>query len=90
MARAPTVERTTNETQLRVTLELDAPAGGVARTGHGFLDHMLEQLIRHGGFSLSAEGRGDLHVDVHHPAEDTGITLGQVVSDTLPSTKGVL
>lgn len=89
MARAATVERVTTETQLRVTLELDAPAGGVAATGHGFLDHMLEQLIRHGGFALSIEGQGDLHIDVHHLAEDTGITLGQAFTQALGDKKGI-
>ncbi len=89
MARGATIERITNETQLKVTLELDAPAGGVAATGHGFLDHMLEQLIRHGAFSLSVEGRGDLHIDVHHLAEDTGITLGQAFFQALGDKKGI-
>lgn len=89
MARAATVERVTTETQLRVTLELDAPAGGVAATGHGFLDHMLEQLIRHGRFALAIEGQGDLHIDVHHLAEDTGITLGQAFTQALGDRKGI-
>lgn len=89
MARAATVERDTHETQLKVTLDLDASAGGVAATGHGFLDHMLEQLIRHGAFALSVEGRGDLHIDVHHLAEDTGITLGQAFLQALGNKKGI-
>ena len=89
MARAAAVERVTNETQIKVTLNLDAPAGGVAATGHGFLDHMLEQLIRHGAFALSIEGQGDLHIDVHHLSEDTGITLGQAFARALGDKKGV-
>jgi imidazoleglycerol-phosphate dehydratase len=89
VARGATIERVTNETQLKVTLELDAPAGGVAATGHGFLDHMLEQLIRHGRFALSVEGKGDLHIDVHHLAEDTGITLGQAFAQALDDKKGI-
>ena len=89
MARAATVKRVTNETQLEVTLDLGAPAGGTAATGHGFLDHMLEQLIRHGRVSLSVEGQGDLHIDVHHLAEDTGITLGQAFAEALGDKKGV-
>lgn len=90
MARAATVQRTTNETQLKVTLDLDATAGGTVATGHGFLDHMLEQLVRHGAFSLSVEGQGDLHVDVHHLAEDTGITLGQAFAQALGDRRGVV
>ena len=90
MARAATVERVTNETQLRVTLELDAPAGGEVATGHGFLDHMLDQLVRHGAFSLSVTGQGDLHVDVHHLAEDTGITLGQAFTQALGDRRGIV
>ena len=89
MARAAQIERVTNETQLEVTLDLDAPAGGTATTGHGFLDHMLEQLIRHGAFSLSIKGQGDLHIDVHHLAEDTGITLGQAFAEALGDKKGI-
>ncbi len=89
MARAANVKRVTNETRLEVTLELDAPAGGKAATGHGFLDHMLEQLIRHGSFNLSVEGQGDLHIDVHHLAEDTGITLGQAFALALGDKKGI-
>ena len=90
MARAATVERATNETQLRVTLELDAPAGGTAATGHGFLDHMLDQLVRHGAFALAVTGQGDLHVDVHHLAEDTGITLGQAFTQALGDRRGIV
>lgn len=89
MARAATVERVTNETQLRMTLELDAPAVGTAATGHGFLDHMLDQLVRHGAFALSVNGQGDLHVDVHHLAEDTGITLGQAFARALGDRRGI-
>lgn len=87
--RSAAVERVTNETQIKVTLDLDAPAGGVAATGHGFLDHMLGQLVRHGAFALSVAGEGDLHIDVHHLAEDTGITLGQAFARALGDKKGV-
>jgi len=89
VAREATIERVTNETELRVTLDLDAGAGGEARTGHGFLDHMLEQLIRHGGLALTVTGRGDLHIDPHHLAEDTGITLGQAFRQALGDKRGV-
>jgi imidazoleglycerol-phosphate dehydratase len=89
MARTADVTRDTNETQLHVVLDLDGSAGGKAETGHGFLDHMLEQVVRHGRFALSVEGRGDLHVDVHHLAEDAGITLGQALSQALGDRKGI-
>lgn len=89
MARTADVARNTNETQLHILLDLDAPTGGRAETGHGFLDHMLEQVVRHGRFALTIEGRGDLHVDVHHLAEDAGITLGQAFSQALGDRKGI-
>jgi imidazoleglycerol-phosphate dehydratase len=89
MTRRATVERNTNETQIRVTLDLDAAAGGKAETGHGFLDHMLEQLIKHGRLALDLAATGDLHVDVHHLAEDTGITLGQALTVALGDRKGI-
>ncbi len=89
MSRYAAVERNTNETQIRVTLDLDAAVGGRAETGHGFLDHMLEQLIRHGRLALEVEAQGDLHVDVHHLAEDTGITLGQAFAAALGDRSGI-
>ena len=89
MSRSATVERDTRETRLRVTLDLDARQGGTAATGHGFLDHLLDQLIRHGRFALSVEGEGDLHIDVHHLAEDTGITLGQAFATALGRREGI-
>ena len=87
--RTATLRRTTNETDIEVTLDLDAPSGGEAATGHGFLDHMLDQLIRHGRLNLSVRGEGDLHVDVHHLAEDAGITLGQALSEALATRTGI-
>ncbi len=89
MARQALVERNTTETQLKVTVDLDAPSGGKVETGHGFLDHMLMQLIRHGKFQLSISGQGDLHVDVHHLAEDSGITLGQAFDKALGNRQGI-
>jgi imidazoleglycerol-phosphate dehydratase len=87
--RAADVERRTAETYLRVQLDLDAPAEGHAATGHGFLDHMLAQLVRHGSFALTISGEGDLHIDPHHLAEDTGITLGQAFARALGDRRGV-
>ncbi|HLU83422.1 MAG TPA: imidazoleglycerol-phosphate dehydratase HisB [Trueperaceae bacterium] len=89
MKRAAAVTRETRETQLRVVLDLDAPAGGEAGTGHGFLDHLLDQLIRHGRFGLTVTGTGDLHIDVHHLAEDSGITLGQAFTQALGQRSGI-
>lgn len=87
--RQAEVERRTNETEIEVALDLDAAAGGEIGTGLGFLDHMLEQLQRHGRFALSVRGRGDLHVDVHHLAEDAGITLGQAFAAALGDRVGI-
>jgi imidazoleglycerol-phosphate dehydratase len=89
MPREATVRRETAETRVTVKLDLDGPAGGEAETGHGFLDHMLEQLIRHGKFALEVQGSGDLEVDVHHLAEDTGITLGQAFAQALGDKRGI-
>lgn len=89
MSRSADVVRETRETQLRVRLDLDAPGGGSAATGHGFLDHLLDQLIRHGHFALEMVGKGDLHIDVHHLAEDSGITLGQAFATALGQRSGI-
>ncbi len=89
MAREANIRRETRETRLEVTLNLDQPGSGEANTGHGFLDHMLDQLIRHGDFALTVMGQGDLEVDVHHLAEDTGITLGQAFRAALGERRGI-
>ncbi|WP_041231690.1 imidazoleglycerol-phosphate dehydratase HisB [Deinococcus peraridilitoris] len=89
MTRAASVERHTLETRIHVTLDLDAAVEGELSTGHGFLDHMLEQLRRHGRLGLSVAAQGDLHIEVHHLAEDTGITLGQALSRALGERAGI-
>lgn len=89
MARQASVERVTGETTVRISLDLDGPAGGRVETGHGFLDHMLDQLMRHGRLALEVEAQGDLHVDVHHLVEDCGITLGQAVARALGERVGI-
>jgi len=89
LSRTATVERNTLETQIRVTLDLDEPVTGEVRTGHGFLDHMLDQLRRHGRLGLAVDGAGDLHIEVHHLAEDTGITIGQALAQALGDRKGI-
>ena len=89
MTRAAAVTRNTLETQITLALDLDQSLEGKISTGHGFLDHMLEQIQRHGRFGLVIAATGDLNVDVHHLAEDTGITLGQAVQQALGSKQGL-
>ena len=87
--RKAEITRNTKETQVYVELNLDQPGGGSASTGHGFLDHIIFQLIQHGKLQLSIKAKGDLHVDVHHLVEDVGITLGQAVKQALGNNKGI-
>lgn|SRR5690606_3642244 len=90
MAREAEVERGTRETRVKVKVDLDvAPGSEAIATGHGFLDHLLEQLARHGRMGLGVSGEGDLHVDVHHLAEDVGITLGQAIGRALGDRGGI-
>ncbi len=89
-ARRATVERVTRETRIRVELDLDGRGRADIHTGLGFLDHMLEQLARHGLIDLTVRAEGDLHIDGHHTAEDTGITLGQAVSQALGDRRGIV
>lgn len=81
--RTATVARKTNETDVKVTLNLDGSGRYVNRTGVGFLDHMLDLFAQHGGFDLNTTCTGDLHVDDHHSVEDVGITLGQAFAQAL-------
>ena len=76
MARTATLKRETSETHIDVAIDLDSGPGGKADSGHGFLNHMLDQLTRHGRFKIDFKGKGDLDVDIHHLAEDAGISLG--------------
>ncbi len=80
--------RKTRETSVRVRLALEGRPGEI-RTGVGFLDHMLELLAYHGGFGLSVQAEGDLHVDAHHTVEDIGITLGEALAEVLGERKGL-
>ena len=83
------VERTTKETAIKIVLVLEGDGTLQGRSGIGFLDHMLELLARHGGFSLQLEAQGDLHVDGHHTVEDIGLCLGQAFAEALGDKKGV-
>jgi imidazoleglycerol-phosphate dehydratase len=89
MPRTADVARDTKETQIRVSLDLDGSGASQITTGIGFFDHMLESFARHGGFDLTVETKGDLHIDMHHTVEDTGIVIGQAVHRALDGFKGV-
>jgi imidazoleglycerol-phosphate dehydratase len=87
--RVGDVTRRTNETELRVRVDLDGTGAATVRTGIGFFDHMLEALARHGLLDLEVEASGDLHVDGHHTVEDTGIALGQALARALGDRGGI-
>ncbi|MEZ5852683.1 MAG: imidazoleglycerol-phosphate dehydratase HisB [Hyphomicrobiaceae bacterium] len=89
MSRIATIERNTKETQIKATVDLDGTGVSRIATGIGFLDHMLEQLSRHGLIDIELEAKGDLHIDFHHTAEDCGIVLGQAVAKALGDKTGI-
>jgi imidazoleglycerol-phosphate dehydratase len=89
MARQAQVTRNTNETQISVSLNLDGSGKSKLATGVGFLDHMLDQIARHGVFDLEITAKGDLHIDAHHTVEDVGITLGQAFAKAIGDKAGV-
>lgn len=89
MARTAEVIRNTNETQIRVAIDLDGTGQQNLNTGVPFLDHMLDQIARHGLFDLDIEAKGDLHIDAHHTVEDVGITLGQAFAKAMGDKKGI-
>jgi len=88
-ARHSEVSRRTAETDITVRLDIDGTGKTAVRTGIGFLDHMLDQVGRHGMFDLAIEARGDLHIDAHHTVEDIGITLGQAMAKAIGDKSGV-
>ena len=87
--RTATVERKTKETRITATVNLDGDGSYDVATGIGFLDHMLEQLSRHSLIDLSLKAEGDLHIDFHHTTEDTGIVIGEAVSQALGDRAGI-
>jgi imidazoleglycerol-phosphate dehydratase len=89
MTRTAEITRNTSETQIRVSLNLDGTGRQKLNTGVPFLDHMLDQIARHGLIDLEVEAVGDLHIDDHHTVEDTGITLGMAVAKAIGDKKGI-
>ena len=89
MQRKAHVERNTLETQIRVAVDLDGSGKASFDTGVPFLDHMLDQVARHGLIDLEIQARGDLHIDTHHTVEDIGITLGQAIAQAVGDKKGI-
>ena len=87
--RQASVERTTKETRIKVTVNLDGTGRYAVATGIGFLDHMLEQLSRHSLMDLAVEAKGDIHIDFHHTTEDVAICIGEAVAKALGDRKGI-
>jgi imidazoleglycerol-phosphate dehydratase len=90
MSRSATVVRTTTETDIRISLNLDGRGTHAVATGIPFLDHMLAQVARHGRFDLTLDARGDLAVDAHHTVEDVGIALGDAFAQAMGEKAGIV
>lgn len=88
--RSATVKRDTLETQIEVSINLDGKGEAKLDTGLPFLEHMLDQVARHGLIDLGIKAKGDLHIDAHHTVEDVGITLGQAFNQALSDKKGIV
>lgn len=89
MSRSASKQRTTKETSISVSIELDGSGATEVSTGIPFYDHMLEQLGKHGGFDLHVAATGDLHIDTHHTVEDVGIAVGEAFREALGDKAGV-
>lgn len=87
--RKATIKRDTLETQIEVSINLDGTGVGRFETGVPFLDHMLDQVARHGVMDIEVKATGDLQIDAHHTVEDIGITLGQAMAQALADKKGI-
>jgi imidazoleglycerol-phosphate dehydratase len=87
--RTASVKRTTSETDVAVSVDLDGTGASKIATGIGFLDHMLDLLARHSRIDITITAKGDLHIDHHHTTEDVGIALGQAVRQALGDMKGI-
>lgn len=90
MSRTATIERSTRETQIKLTLNVDGSGQSTISTGVGFFDHMLEHIARHGQFDLEVTCAGDLHIDEHHTVEDVAICLGQALHQALGNRAGIV
>ena len=90
MSRTAAITRTTKETDISITLNLDGTGKAEVSTGVGFFDHMLNGFARHGFFDLNCQVKGDLYVDCHHTIEDTGIVLGQAIKEAVGDKKGIV
>src|SRR5512142_1126908 len=88
--RIAKVTRNTSETQIELEVNLDGSGRADVATGVPFLDHMLDQLARHGALDLVVRAKGDLHIDAHHTVEDVGIALGQALARALGDKKGLV
>ena len=89
MNRSGNISRKTHETQIEVSIDLDGKGTSKLNTGIGFLDHMLDQIARHGMIDLTVEAKGDLHIDAHHTVEDIGIVMGQAFNRAIGDKKGI-
>ncbi len=89
MSRSSTKTRSTKETSIAISIDLDGSGQTEISTGIPFFDHMLDQIGRHGGFDLSVQATGDLHIDTHHTVEDVSIVLGEAFAEALGDKSGV-